>query len=114
MSQEPNSHYRLEIVDGVTVIHFLDQKIVSEASDQLNALVEKEGHRRLLLNFSNLKVLSSVAIAKLVSLQQKVSSLKGTLKVCCVNPNLLELLQYVGLDRYIDIYETQEAALHAF
>src|SRR5215212_4247588 len=114
MPQEPYSHYRLEIVNGVTVIHFLDQKIVSEASDQLTALVENDRHRRLLLNFSNLKVLSSVAIAKLVSLQQKVSSYQSVLKICCVNPNLLELLQYVGLDRYIDIYETQDAALRAF
>jgi anti-sigma B factor antagonist len=114
MSQASNAHYHLEIVDGVTVVHFADQKIVTEVNEQLSALVEKEGHRRLLLNFSNLKVLSSVAIAKLVSLQQKVSGYQGTLKVCCVNPNLLELLQYVGLDRYIDIYETQEAALRAF
>ena len=114
MPQESSSHFRLEIINGITVVHFLDQKIVSEASDQLNALVENDRHRRLLLNFSNLKVLSSVAIAKLVSLQQKVSNNQGLLKICCVNPNLLELLQYVGLDRYIDIYETQEAALRAF
>ena len=114
MSQGSNAHYRLEIVDGVTVVHFTDQKIVSEANDQLSALVEQEEHRRLLLNFGNLKVLSSVAIAKLVSLQQKVSSSQGSLKVCCVNPNLLELLQYVGLDRYIDIHETQEEGLRNF
>jgi len=114
MSQDSNPYYRLETVDGVTVVHFLDQKIVTEANDRLSALAEKEEHRQLLLNFSHLKVLSSIAIAKLVSLQQKVTSCQGKLKVCCVNPNLLELLQYVGLDRYIDIYETQEAALRAF
>ena len=114
MSQELSPHFRLETINGITVVHFLDQKIVTEANDQLSALVEKEEHRQLLLNFSHLKVLSSIAIAKLVSLQQKVSGSQGKLKVCCVNPNLLELLQYVGLDRYIDIYETQEAALRAF
>jgi anti-sigma B factor antagonist len=114
MSQELSPHFRLESINRITVVHFLDQKIVTEANDQLSALVEKDEHRRLLLNFSHLKVLSSVAIAKLVSLQQKVSGYQGMLKVCCVNPNLLELLQYVGLDRYIEIYGSQDEALRAF
>jgi anti-sigma B factor antagonist len=114
MSQAPHVHYHLETIGSVTVVHFNDHKIVSEVSDQLYALVEVAGHRQILLNFSRLTVLSSIAIAKLISLQKKVAGLQGRLKVCCVNPNLLELLRYVGLDRYIEIYETQEDALRTF
>jgi len=113
MPQDPPAHIRLENVVGITIVHFAEHKIVSEVSDQLYGLVE-EGHRRLLLNFSNLNVLSSVAIAKLIGLQKKIIGLQGYMKICCVNPSLLELLRYVGLDRYIEIFETQENALRTF
>lgn len=114
MSQDPHVYFHLETVEGVTVVHFSELKIGPEASDQLTALVIEGGHRKLLLNFSHLVGLSSISIAKLISLQRKVIALQGQLKVCCVNPNLLELLRYVGLDRYIEIYPTQEDALRAF
>ena len=114
MALDPRVPYRLESVDGVTVVHFTDYKIVSDVSDQLFALVEQAGHRQILLDFSNLTVLSSIAIAKLISLQKKVVKLQGTLRVCCVTPKLLEILGYIGLDRYIRIYETQEDALRTF
>ena len=48
MSQAPRRHLRLENVDGVTVVSFVDTKIVTdeniqEVGDQLYSLVEDEG-----------------------------------------------------------------------
>src|SRR4051794_15427842 len=55
MSQGPRRHLRLESIDGVTVVSFVDSKIVTEENiqevgDQLYSLVEDEGHKQLLLN----------------------------------------------------------------
>ena len=52
MSQAPRRHLRLENVDGVTVVSFVDTKIVTdeniqEVGDQLYSLVEDEGHHQL-------------------------------------------------------------------
>ena len=66
MSQASRRHLRLETIDGVTVVSFVDTKIVTEENiqevgDQLYSLVEDEGHRQLLLNFGNVQYLSSAA-----------------------------------------------------
>ena len=61
MSQAPRRHLRLENIDGVTVVSFVDTKIVTEENiqevgDQLYSLVEDEGHKQLLLNFGNVQI----------------------------------------------------------
>ena len=64
MSQASRSHLRLEKIGGITVVSFVDTKIVTEENiqevgDQLYSLVEDEGHKELLLNFGNVQYLSS-------------------------------------------------------
>src|SRR3954452_11067191 len=73
MSQAPRRHLRLETIDDVTVVSFVDAKIVTdeniqEVGDQLYSLVEHEGPRRLLLNIGNVQYLSSAALGKLINL----------------------------------------------
>ena len=87
MSQASRRHLRLESIDGVTVVSFVDTKIVTEENiqevgDQLYSLVEDEGHRQLLLNFGNVQYLSSAALGKLINLKKKVGAVKGKLKLC--------------------------------
>src|SRR5690606_35083961 len=67
MSQGNARHLRLESIDGVTVVSFVESKIVSEESiqevgEQLYSLVDSEGHRQLLLNFGNVQYMSSAAL----------------------------------------------------
>ena len=84
MSQGPRRHLRLENVDGVTVVSFVESKIVTEENiqevgDQLYSLVEDEGHKNLLLNFGNVQYLSSAALGKLINLKKKVAAVKAVL-----------------------------------
>src|SRR5207237_8260785 len=95
MSQGTRRHLRLETIDGVTVVSFVDTKIVTEENiqevgDQLYSLVESEGHRQLLLNFGNVQYLSSAALGKLINLKKKVSAVKGQLKLSCIHADLKE------------------------
>ena len=104
MSQGPRRHLRLENVDGVTVVSFVESKIVTEENiqevgDQLYSLVEDEGHRNLLLNFGNVQYLSSAALGKLINLKRKAGAVKGKLKLCCIHPDLLEVFRITRLDQ---------------
>ena len=119
MSQAPRRHLRLENVDGVTVVSFVDTKIVTdeniqEVGDQLYSLVEDEGHKQLLLNFGNVQYLSSAALGKLINLKKKVGAVKGKLKLCCIHPDLLEVFRITRLDRIFETYETEAEALASF
>jgi anti-sigma B factor antagonist len=114
-----NRHLRLESVGGVTVVTFVESKIVTEENiqevgDQLYSLVEDEGHKNILLNFANVQYLSSAALGKLINLKKKVASVKGRLKLCCIHPDLLEVFRITRLDQVFEIYGDKQAALDDF
>ena len=119
MPQPSRRHLRLEQIDGVTVVSFVDTKIVTEENiqevgDQLYSLVEAEGHRQILLNFENVQYLSSAALGKLINLKKKVGVVKGKLKLCCIHPDLMEVFKITRLDQVFEIYDTEQAALKKF
>src|SRR5262245_57839482 len=104
MSQATRRRLRLEEVDGVTAVSFVDSKIVGEETmqevgAQLYSLVEDDGHTQLLLNFGNVQYLSSTALGKLVNLRKKINSVKGKIKLSCIHPELLEVFRLTGLDK---------------
>jgi anti-sigma B factor antagonist len=119
MSQSPRSRLRLENVDGVTVVSFVDTKIVAEdqiqeVGEELYGLVEDGVKRRILLNFGNVQYCSSTVLGKLVSLKRRVEAAKGRLKLCCIHPDLLVPFKLTGLDKVFEIYAEEQAALDKF
>jgi len=119
MSQGPRQHLQLETINDVLVVSFVDTKIVSEENiqevgEQLYSLVEDQGHTKLLLNFSNVQYLSSAALGKLIQLKKKVNAVKGTLKLCCIHPDLLEVFKITRLDQVFPIYKDEQSALDSF
>jgi anti-sigma B factor antagonist len=119
MSQASRRHLRLEPVDGVTVVSFVDSKItteedIQEIGEQLYSLVEKEGHRNLLLNFGNVQFLSSAALGKLINLRKKVSAAGGKLKLCCIHTDLKVVFKITKLDQVFEMYDEEQAALDRF
>ena len=107
-------HFLLETIDGITVVTFSDAKVVPETNDPLYRLVEDERHTRLLLDLSNVRFLSSNALGILVSLKKKVDAAGGRLRLCGLEPDLLELLRITSPDRIFETYESREDALKGF
>jgi len=114
-------YQRIQIseVGEVTVVRFQDRKILDEASIQqlgieLNALVEQENRQALLLNFSNVEFLSSSALGKLITLDKKVKSHAGRLKLCNIRPEIYEVFAITKLNKLFDIKEDEADALATF
>src|SRR5438874_1612969 len=85
MSAQPRRR-RLEVEDigDVTVVNFVDRKILDEQNiqiigEQLFSLVDEVGRRKLLLNFSNVEYLSSAALGKLITLNKKLQAAGGAI-----------------------------------
>lgn len=114
-----NRLLRLETIDGVTAVSFVESKIVSEESiqevgEQLYSLVDKEGHRQLLLNFGNVQYMSSAALGKLINLKKKVGAAGGKLKLCSIHPELKVVFKITRLDQVFEIFDEEQAALDSF
>lgn len=107
---------RLEEVEGVLVVSFLESKIVTEENiqdmgDELYALVEKEGRTRLLLDFGNVQYLSSAALGRLINLKKKVAAASGQLRLFGVHPDLMEVFRITHLDTVFEIKPDRAKAL---
>lgn len=120
MSAQPRKR-RLEVeaIGDVTVVNFVDRKILDEQNiqaigEQLFSLVEQEGVKKMLLNFGNVEYLSSAALGKLITLNKKVASSGGKLVLCNIKSDIYEVFEITRLDKLFKIKKDEQEALQAF
>ncbi|MFH1300492.1 MAG: STAS domain-containing protein [Planctomycetota bacterium] len=92
----------------------LDESNIQIIGTQLFGLVDEDGRKKIILDFSNVEYLSSAALGKLITLDKKVKKAKGKLKLCSIRPDIYEVFAITRLNQLFDIAETQEAALEGF
>ena len=120
MSSQPRRR-RLEAeeIGDVTVVSFMDRKILDEQNiqiigEQLFSLVDEVGRRKLLLNFGNVEYLSSAALGKFITLNKKVNAAGGRLILCNIDPQIYEVFEITKLNKLFNIQKEEQAALQAF
>jgi len=116
-----SAHRRISAskVGDVTVVKFVDKKILDEASIQelgaeLFSLVEHDNRKSILLNFTDVEFLSSAALGKLITLDRKVKAAKGRLKMSNIRPEIFEVFQITKLNKVFDIRSDEAEAISAF
>src|SRR5271168_1265015 len=117
----PARRRRLEVehIGDVTVVNFVDRKILDEQNiqiigEQLFSLVDNEGCRKVLLNFQNVEYLSSAALGKLITLNKKMQQAGGKLVLCNIDPQIYEVFEITRLDKLFKIKKDEQEALQAF
>jgi len=103
----------------VTVVYFTDAQILDEykiiqMTDELMAVAQKNASGKLLLNFSDVRFMSSAVLGKLVSLNKKCKADQTNLKMCNIAPEIMKVFQITKLNKVFDIHDTEEKALSAF
>jgi len=109
----------VETVGGVTVASFADAEltadhVIEEVSDQLNNLAENLVVSNVLLNFREVKFMSSSMLAILLKFSRKVNAAQGKVKLCCIAPSLKEIFKIMRFDRIFEIYDQESTALDSF
>jgi len=74
-------------------------------------MVDADDRKKIVLDFSNVEYLSSAALGKLITLDKKVKSAKGKLRLCNIRPDIYEVFAITRLNKLFDIRETQDQAL---
>jgi anti-sigma B factor antagonist len=120
MSSQPRRR-RLEVEDcgDVTVVNFIDRKILDEQNIQkigedLFSLVDELGRKKILLNFSNVEYLSSAALGKFITLNKKVQASGGKLVMCNISEDIYEVFEITKLNKLFNIQKEEQTALQAF
>ncbi|HVJ68910.1 MAG TPA: STAS domain-containing protein [Caulifigura sp.] len=109
---------RLDIdeVGDVTVARFIDKKILDENNiqiigNQLFGLVEEDGRKKIVLDFTNVEYLSSAALGKLITMDKKVKASGGKLRLCNIRKDIYEVFAITRLNKVFDIRNTQDEAV---
>jgi anti-sigma B factor antagonist len=107
-------------VEGITVIRFqdhqlFDERTVREVADQVAAALPNDGRPiRVILDFTNVNLISSSLLSKLILLQRRVDASGGRLRLCEISPILQQVFRTSNLDRLFAIDRDQRTALSAF
>ena len=89
----------------------VDETTIREMGEVMYAVVERSPGIKLVVDFEGVLFLSSSALGKLISLKRKVAKNSGTLKLCNIIPDVLEVFKMTQLDAIFDIYPDLDAAV---
>lgn len=106
-------------IDGVKVVRFLDRQLfdertVRDVADQIASVLPNDGNPiRLVLDFSDVTLISSSLLSKLILFQRRVDASRGKLRLCEMSPVLQQVFRTSNLDRLFSIDRDQRTALAA-
>jgi anti-sigma B factor antagonist len=100
----------------VSVVTFADSKIIDESEIQelgqeLYSLVERDGRKKIVLNFSNVEFLSSAALGKLIGFDKRVKQNSAELVLTNIRPEIYEVFAITKLTRLFEIKDDEADAL---
>jgi anti-anti-sigma factor len=105
--------------DGILTVVFEDARILDETKlDQLSRdlaeMLNKTTEERVILDFRNVKFMSSSMLGKLIQVQKKAGEFKVKLKFCSIDPEIRQVFKITKLDKVFDIEADDAAARAAF
>ncbi len=103
-------------VDGVTVLTFLPGLMVgSESSGKADEVFAALGGEvRVVVNFSRLRLASSLFLGMMVALRRKVKAAGGNVKVCQLAPVVESSFRATQLHSLFEIYPDEQSAVNSF
>lgn len=101
-------------VDGVHIVQLEGQIRIStqnEFKDILDKISADFGARTVLLEMSGITYMNSAGIGIIVDSFKKFRERAGRLAMCNLSPDIFSLFEVTKLNRFIEIFENEAAAL---
>lgn len=102
--------------DDVLVVEItgrLDTLSSGPASEEMGRIVQ-DGDSRILLNLGNLEFISSAGLRVLLRTMKLLPEPGGKMMICQAKGVVKEVLEISGFNTFIDVHDTEAAALEAF
>jgi len=106
-------HKDIRVVE-FTNNRILDEANIAEIGQSLGTLIDERSNPKLALDFSAVDHLSSAALSMLITVNNKVLSVNGQLRLSNIKPQIMEVFQITRLDRLFKISPTRTDALESF
>jgi anti-sigma B factor antagonist len=92
----------------VTIVTFTEERIVDEEQirklrESFEPIIEKNQDKELILNFANVRFMTSALLGLLVRVHKKVCELDGQLRLSNLDPNLRKVFEITQLTKVFEI-----------
>jgi len=109
----------VEYGEEATIVTFTDEKILEERDivelqESLMGVIEQADKINLILDFSNVKFLSSAVLGLLIRVSKKIYERDGQLRLCKISPRIYEIFKITRLTKIFDIYPDRDSAGASF
>lgn len=109
----------VEYRDKATIVAFTDEKILEETDiralqESVVSVIEQADAMNLVLDFRNVKFLSSAVLGLLIRISKRIYERGGELRLCNIHPKIYEVFRITRLTKVFDIYEDLDSATRGF
>jgi anti-sigma B factor antagonist len=106
----------VEYTENATIVSFTDEKILEEKDinslqESIMSVIEQAERINLILDFSNVKFLSSAVLGLLIRISKRIYEHEGRLRLCNIDPKIYEIFKITRLTKTFDIYKNIESAV---
>jgi anti-sigma B factor antagonist len=108
----------VEYAENATIVTFTDEKILEDKDVQalqesIMSVIEQAERINLILDFCNVRFLSSAVLGLLIRISKKVYERDGQLKLCSINPKIYKIFKITRLTKIFDIYQDIKSAVES-
>ncbi len=89
----------------------LDEVTINQISESLFGVIQDKSPVKMVLNFENVKHLSSSALGVLIRLNKHIKEEEGEFCLCNIKPSLYEIFVITKLNKVFKIYDNTKAAI---
>ena len=106
----------IEYAGNATIVRFTDEKILEEndiktLQESLMSVIEQAERINLILDFGNVRFLSSAVLGLLIRISKRIYEHDGQLRLCNIDPKIFEIFKITRLTKTFDIYKDVESAV---
>jgi len=106
----------IEYSENATIMRFTDEKILEERdikalAESIMSVIEQAERIHLILDFGNVRFLSSAVLGLLIRVTKRIYERDGQLGLCNINPKIYEIFKITRLTKTFDIYNSVECAM---
>jgi anti-sigma B factor antagonist len=119
MPHEPHDYLQIERIGEVDVARFIGEVVLTgqlaeAVGEELMTRLVGPGGGRMLVDFANVRSLSSLIIGKLIMLHQAAQAAEGRLALCNLRPDVREIMEIMRLTQVLAISAGEQEALQSF
>jgi anti-sigma B factor antagonist len=117
MADQPS--LKFEESNGITIVSFRDASILDTVTTQrvgrqLYDLVENSGKTKIVLDFEDVRFLSSQTLGVLLTLKRKADKVGVQVALARVRPELVRVFEITNLNKLFGFFQSRDEAIASF